>query len=780
MTQHTEIRKTEDTEKAGALIGQSVPRIDGQIKVTGAAKYITDLKRPGMLYGKILFSDRPHAKILGIDATKALELEGVKAVITAGDAPSILYGLYLFDHQIFARGRVRHIGEPVAAVAAVSKKAAEEALKLIVVEYEDLPAVFSWKEAIKPDAPILHPDVESYKGIYPYIKYGNVAMDARVSRGDIQRGFAEADFIFENTYKTSPMHQASIEPHACLAEWDSDGRVTIWTGTQQLSVCHSEVSKSLGLPQTKVRIIPAWLGAGFGGKLKSMHEQIAALLAKAAHAPVKLEMTREEEFTASHPRAGFEIHMKTGVKKDGRIVAKEVDVVSDVGAYSDHALGMVTHAITYSPGPYSVPNCSSRGRAIYTNNPDWGCMRGYGATEIAFATESQMDLIARALKIDPAELRRMNLVQEGEVYLTTQTMHNVHVADTMDQALEASGYYEKKGRLGPNRGIGVANSMLTAGFLGSSAFARLNEDGTLTLITAVTDLGTGNHTALAQIGAQTLGIPFEQVQIAPQDSDFSPYDTGSIASRTVFDAGNAIAIACTDVRNQVADIASKHFECGPEDVVIQNGLVFDKNQPHITKTLAEIASEAIFLRRQGPILGRGAIMINPPHDHEIGEGFSERPGAAFSFGTHIVEVEVDPDTGQVKILNYTASHDVGQVINQAGIEGQVAGGVVQGVGYSLYEELVTRDGKILNPSFVDYRIPTAMDTAFGIQTGFVEIPEMTGPFGAKGVGEATMIPNAAAVANAILDAIGVQPNETPFTPERLYWFIRESNKEPVR
>lgn len=767
-------------ETTDTIVGKSVPRIDGKIKVTGSAKYITDLKRPGMLIGKILYSDRPHAKILSIDTSKAIALEGVVAVITAADAPTILHGLYVFDRYIFARERVRHIGEPVAAVAAVSKKIAEEALKLIVVEYEDLPAVFSWQDAVKPGAPILHPDIKSYNAIYPYIKYGNVAMDARVSKGDIQTGFAEADMVFENTYKTNPMHQASIEPHACLADWDSDGRVTIWTGTQQMSVCHSEVSRSLGLPLPKVRIVPAWLGAGFGGKLKSMHEPIAALLAKAAQAPVKLEMSREEEFIASHPRAGFEIHMKTGVKKNGKIVAKEVDVVSDVGAYTDHALGMVTHAVSYTQGVYSIPHISARGRAIYTNNPDWGCMRGYGATEIAFATESQMDEIARALKIDPAELRRMNLAQDGEVYLTTQKLHNVHAADTMDQALKASGYFEKKGRMGANRGIGIANSVLTAGFLTSSAFARLNEDGTLTLITAVTDLGTGNHTALAQIASQTLGVPFEQIQIAPQDSDYSPYDTGSIASRTVFDAGNAIRIACTDVRNQVADIASRHFECDPADVVVKDGLVFDKSQPHITKTLADIATEAIFLCKQGPILGRGAIMNNPPHDHEIGEGFSERPGAAFSFGTHVVEVEVDPLTGQVKILNYTASHDVGQVVNLAGIQGQVQGGIVQGVGYSLYEELVTKDGKILNPSFVDYRIPTALDTAYNIQTEFVEIPEEAGPFGAKGVGEATMIPNAAAVANAIQDAIGVRITETPFTPERLYWAICEYNKERAK
>ncbi len=757
---------------AESIIGKPVKRIDGEIKVTGRAKYITDLSRPGMLWGKILFSDRPHAKIVRIDTAKAGALEGVRAVITAADAPAILYGLYIFDRYIFARDRVRHIGEPVAAVAATSKKIAEKALRLIEVVYEDLPGAFSMEDALKPDAYKIHPELEKYQGIYPYIKYGNVCMDARVSSGDVEAGFAEADLVFEQVYKTSPMHQSSIEPHACLAEYDFSGKLTVWTGTQQLSVCHSELAKCLGLPQTQVRVVPAWLGGGFGGKLKSLHEGICALLARAADAPVKIELTREEEMTATHPRANFVMRLKTGVKRDGRLVAKEVDVCTDVGAYSDHALGMVTHAITYAPGPYHIPHCSARGRAVYTNNPDWGCMRGYGGMEIAWATEAQMDVIAKALNMDPVELRRMNLVQEGEKYLTTQDLRSVHLVETMDSALKASHYYEKKGKMGPNRGIGLANSMLNTGFLASSAFLRLNEDGTVSVITAVTDLGTGNLTVLCQIAAETLGVPMDRVGIAAQDSDVSPYDTGSIASRTVFDAGNAVYRAAMDARKQVAELAALSLECDPSCIAIENGIIFDKDQPLVTKTIAEIASEAIFLRQQGPILGRGAIMINPPYDYHVGVGFDERPCGSFTFATHVVEVEVDPETGQVKVLNYTASHDVGQVLNQAGIEGQVEGGVVQGIGYGLYEELVVKDGKILNAGFTDYRLPTAMDTAFKIHSDFVEIPEERGPYGAKGVGEPPMIPPPPALANAILDAIGVQVTQTPISPERLYWAIQ--------
>ncbi len=388
---------------------------------------------------------------------------------------------------------------------------------MIEVEYEDLPAVFTIEDALKADAPIIHPDVKDYKGVAPYIKYSNVCMDATISQGDVQKGFAEADYVFEDVYKTSPMHQSSIEPHACLAEFDTTGKLTIWTGTQQLSICHSETCHALGVPQTQVRVIAAWLGGGFGGKLKSLFEPICALLAKAAKAPVKLELTREEEFAATHPRANFIIRMKTGVKKDGKLVAREVDVTCDMGAYADHAIGMVPHAMKFGTGAYDIPNCKVRGRAVYTNNPDWGCMRGYGGSEVAIAYEGQMDVIAKALKMDPVELRKMNLVHEGEMYLSGQELRSVHIQETMDQALAASHYYEKKGKMGPNRGIGLANSVLNTGLLASSAFVKLNEDGTANVITAVTDLGTGNLTVLCQIAAETLGIPVEKVSIAQQD-----------------------------------------------------------------------------------------------------------------------------------------------------------------------------------------------------------------------------------------------------------------------
>jgi CO/xanthine dehydrogenase Mo-binding subunit len=748
------------------VIGKSVPRIDGWEKVTGKAVYCTDAVRPGMLFGKILYSDRPHARIVNIDTSRALALEGVRAVVTAADAPTVLYGLYIRDRLIFARERVRHIGEPVAAVAATSERIAALAVKLIRVEYEDLPALFDPEDALKPDASHIHPDVASYSGIYDWIKGGNSCMEAHLQLGDVEQGFAQADYVFEDTYRTAPKYQAYLEPHACLADFDHSGRLTVWSGRQQLSVCHKELATALNVPMTAVRVIPLWLGGGFGGKLKSHLEPIAALLARKSARPVKITLTRDEDFVSTHSPAPFVVRLKTGVKRDGTLVAKHMDVLVDAGAYSDHAVGEGIHAISFAQGTYHIPNCTAHVRVVYTNNPDWGCMRGYGALESQFATESQMDTIAERLGIDPVDLRMQNLCRDGDQKVTGQRLHNVQIRDTMEAALGASGYREKKGRMGANRGIGVANMLLNSGLLFSSAFVRVNEDATVTLITAITDHGTGKLTALCQIVAGVLGVPVDRVGVASQDSDTSPPDTGSIASRTIYDSGNAVRLAAEDVRAQLAGVAAKTLNCRPEDMVVLDGKAYHRERAEESLTFAELVGISMYAGK-GPLLGRGSFVASAPYTSLPGPGFGEHPASTFMFGTHVAEVEVDPETGRTTVLNYTACHDVGQVINQAGIEGQVEGGVVQGIGCSLYEQLVVQDGRILNPSFVDYQIPTALDVP-PIKTLFVEVPDPTGPFGAKGIGEPPYIPPMPAIANAIADAVGVRVMELPITPERLW------------
>lgn len=755
-----------------SALGKSYPRVDGVAKVSGKAVYSSDFSLPHMLHGRILFSDRPHARILSVDCSRALSLPGVKAVITAADAPVVRTGIYIRDKLIFAREKVRFIGEPVAAVAAATERIAAEALELIRVEYEDLPAVTGVQEAADSQAPLIHPEVQNYASLAPYIRYGNVCMEARLSKGDVDRASAAADFVFEDTYTTRPHHQAPLAVHAAVANFEPDGRLTVWTSTQQVSLCHFEVAQALDMPMTRVCVVPLALGGGFGGRLKSGYEPVCALLSKAARAPVRLALSREEEFLATTPSPPFRITLRTGVTRDGTLVAKEAEILADVGGYADHVPGVVAHALALMEGPYRIPHCRGRARAVYTNNINYGCMRGYGVPQITFATESQMDSIAHRLGIDPVDFRQRNLCADGDVTVDAQTLHSVHVRETMEAALALSDYRAKKDRLGPHRGIGVANLMKATGFLPSSAVVRVNEDATVTIVTAVVDIGTGTHTALCQVAAEVLGIPVERVSVANSDSDTAPYDTGSIGSRTIYDSGNAVRLAAEDLRGQLIEVAARQLGCEPGAVVLDGGSAYREARPEHKIAFDALVGSALFATR-GPLMGHASWLSATPRDAPLGDGFYDGPYGTFGFGTHVAEVEVDPETGRVSVLNYTAIHDVGKVINPQGIMGQVQGGVIQGIGCALFEEMILEGGRVLNPNLVDYRVPTCPDSP-EVKVGFIEAPDPTGPFGAKGIGEYPILAPAAAVANAIFDATGVRVRDLPITPERLYFALQAS------
>jgi len=757
-------------------IGKSLPRVDSNSKATGKTKFISDLVRPGMLFAKLLLSDRPHARIVKIETSDAENLKGVHAVITSKDAPNRRFGLYLEDRLIFPETVVRYVGEPIAAVAAESEDLAEQAISLIKVVYADLPPVFSLEDSMRDDAIDLHPDLESYSGIHDYIRHKNVCMDARLNIGDVTEGFTNSEFIFEGEFSSQGMHQASLEPHSCMAELDINGRLCIWTGTQQLSVCHKEIATALDLPMTDVRVIPAWMGGGFGGKLKSQFEPIVGLLALRSKKPVKLALSREEEFLTARPRAPFKVKIKTGVSKDGVLMAREVDILADCGAYADHVIGTASHAITISQGPYRIPNCKARARVIYTNNRDWGCMRGYGAPQILFAVESQMDEIAYALGEDPAKFRLKNIATEGDKLISTQPFLALRARETLEKVLEESQFDQKKKELGENQGIGISTSLVLTGLLSSSALVRINEDATVTVITSVTDIGTGTYTVLTQIVAEKLGVPFEQVAVACMDSDTSPYDTGSIASRTTYDSGNAVRLASEDIIGRLKNIAATTLNCKAEEILYDAGKAFIKDNPARSLSFEELVGLSLYVHH-GPLIGQGSWIAAKPWEEKIGEGYGEAPYGTFMYGAHVAEVEVDPSTGKIAILNYTACHDVGRALNPVGIEGQIEGGVAQGIGYALYEEMVLEDGRLVNPNFTDYRVPTALDiprVAYQID----EEPDPTGPYGAKGIGEPPIIPPAAAIANAIRDAIGVRITSTPIKHEDLYFKLnfRESHQ----
>ncbi|MCZ7531968.1 MAG: xanthine dehydrogenase family protein molybdopterin-binding subunit [Acidimicrobiia bacterium] len=747
------------------IVGKSETRIDSIAKVTGASKYSTDFYLTNMLHAKVLFSDRPYARIVDIDVSKALALPGVKAVITGEDTPDTRYGIYLKDKTILAKNEVKYVGDRVAAVAAVSERVAEQAVSLISVTYEDLEPVFDTDAALAQSAPQLHPDLADYAAVFPYIRYGNVCMEAQLERGNVEEAFAEADVVLEGVYRTGAINHAPIEPHTCVAGFDQRGRLTVWTSTQQLSVCHAELAAALEMSMGEVKVVQLECGGGFGGKLKTNLEPVTALLAQKTGLPVRLAMTRSEEFIAANGRAPFSIRVKLGATRDGKLIGGDVDIVADAGGFSDHVIGTAGHALSSSEGVYQIPHWKVRARAVYTNNPDHGCMRGYGTIQALFALETHLDAMARELNMDPAELRLMNLVTEGDTLISGSTLHGVHIRETMKQALENSGYWDKKNKLGPNRGIGIANVVKTVGLLSSSANVHLSEDGTVSITTAAVEIGTGTHTVLSQIAAEVLGVSMNQISIAAPDSDHTAFDLGSIASRTVFDNGSAVRLASEDLCAKIAECAAQALGCARNEIVVSGGRAYKRSDPEVGMTLQAVAETSIY-GFGGPLIGVGSWSAYGHHDEPLGGGFAEGIYPAFGFGTHIAEVEIDPETGQVTILGYTASHDVGKAINPMAVVGQIEGGIAQGLGGSLWEEVMIEDGRIRNPNFVDYRLPTILDMP-RVKTSLVEIPDALGPFGAKGIGEHPILGPGPAIANAVADAAGVDITQIPITPERL-------------
>ena len=748
------------------VVGKTAVRPDVAEKVRGRAVYGADVSFPRMLHAKVLWSTRPHARIVRIDADRARALTGVHCVITGADAPAGRYGVYLRDQRIFATDRVIHAGEPVAAVAADSAAIAERARDLIEVEYEDLPAVFDPLAAMEAGAPIVHPELLSYTATYPAIKYGNVCLYTKLTQGSLDSGYGAADRIFEDTFRTQAMHQCHVEPRASTAGFDFGGKLTVWTSTQQVSGCQAELGMALGLPLTRVRVIATALGGGFGAKLKSTIEPIVALLALKTRRYVQLVITREEEFVAGRAHAPYIMTLKTGVKADGTLTAKHVRFIADCGGYSDHVLGTVGLAVTFAQGPYRIPNAEAEGFCVYTNNPNFGCMRGYGVTEMTFATESQMDMIAGRLGIDPIDIRRKNLVREGDVILSTQPLRSVTIDSTMDAALEASGWHGKRGKLGPGRGIGVANTILNMGLLASSASIRLNEDGTVSVLTGIVDVGTGAQLVLAQIAAEELGVPLSDVAVAAVDSDISPWDLASIASRTTWDAGNAVRLAAADAKQRLLALAADVMKLPVEQLDTRQGYVYDVNDSERRTSFAALSGISMFVKG-GPIMGQGSYLGEPGFATPVGEGYPQPPSASFVFGTHVAEVSVDVETGKVMVERLTAAHDVGRAVYPLGVVGQIEGGAVQGLGFALYEEMLIKDGQVLNPSFLDYKLPTILDVP-EVVPEIVEIPDARGPFGAKGVGEPPLIGPAAAIANAVYDAVGVRITDLPLTPEKVW------------
>lgn len=750
------------------IVGRPMPRRDGLLRASGQVVYGVDFKVSGMLWGKIVRSEHPCARILRIDASRALSLPGVKAVVTGQDAPDGLYGARLWDEPILAKDRVRYVGEPVALVAAVDEDTASEAAQRIEVEYEPLPALFSPFEALREDAPLIHPDLGSYFhrefDCHP-VPGTNIASHIKIRKGDIAAGFAQADLVHEDTYQTHPVHCAYIEPHAAVARWEPNGRLTVWSSTQCPFLVRRQLAVALKMPVSRIRVLATAVGGGYGGKALMKIEGACALLARAAHRPVKLVFTRSEEFIGTNTRHAFSIDIKTGAKKDGTLVACEARLVVDNGAYTDAGDGVCWEATIGATGPYVIPHQKVDGLLVYTNKIPGGPFRGFGWPQVHWAFEQNVDALAHRLGIDPLEIRLKNAVEEGSLSSTGEALHSVGLKACLRAAADAIGWDKRERQ--PNRGYGISVvNKLSIPYTSSSAFVKVNEDGTIHLLCSAVDLGQGSDNAMIQIAAEELGVRAEDVDLIPADTDTTPFDDGARSSRLTFHMGNAVRKAAAEARQEILRRAEAVLEVAAQDLELRNGRISVVGQPGPFLNLAELVMRSHWLHG-GPILGRGSHVDEDIVAMDPETGQSPRPAAYFEYGAQAAQVEVDPETGQLTVLRMSSAHDCGRAINPLAVEGQIEGGAATGLGFVLMEEVQIEEGRVTNPNFMNYCLPTALDMP-PLATVIVEgYPHREGPFGAKGVGEASCIGIPAAIGNAVYDAVGVRITRTPITWERV-------------
>lgn len=741
------------------IIGKPVVQVDAVERVSGAAQFVADITLPGMLWGKVLRSPLPHARIAHIDVSRALRLPGVKAVVTAEDTPKTRFGPMVPDNTILAVDRVRFVGEEVAAVAAVDEDTAEEALELIRVDYEELPAVFDPLVALEPGSPQLHEHASN-----------NVAHRFYVERGDVEGALREAEYVFEERFVTSQAYHSYLEPMACIASWDLRGRVTMYLSTQVPHLARLTYAKALGLPPGRVRIIKPYVGGGFGAKLEHPLHLVCAVLAQKAGRPVKIVNSREEDFMAANPRVQLVIDLKLGFKRDGTIVAKVVRVVGRNGGRTHYAPAVVSTACYRIDALYHFGSVKEEGLTVYTNTVPTSAFRGFGNPQSTFAVESALDVAAEALGLDPITIRLKNAVRSGDITIHGWRVQSCGLEECIRRATALAGWSEKKKSKKPYHGIGLAccnhvsgNRGVFAAYDGASAVVHVNAQGQATLYAAEGDMGQGQNTVLAQIVSEETGIPINDIKVAFVDTDISPFGLGSYASRSSLMGGRAVHAAAIEVRRQLLGAAAELLGCREEELDLRGGRAVLRDDPERYISVQEIAEYLVFQKGHGePIIGRGSFSPDtvPPDPHTKYGNISP----AYPFACHVAEVEVDPETGQVTVLSYVAAQDVGRILNLTTAEGQVHGGVAMGIGTTLMERMIEENGKILNPNFLDYRVPGPLDLP-RIQALFVESVDPAGPYGAKGLGEPALNPVHAAIGNAISDAIGVRFTKIPITPE---------------
>ncbi len=747
-----------------STIGQPVARIEGPEKLSGRARYTGDYQVPGMLYGAVLRSPFPHARLLRVDTSRARHAPGVRAVISGPEIGERLYGRAVVDVPILAVDRVRFVGEPVAAVAAEDPEAAEAALDLIEVEYEELSAVFDPFAAMRPDAPILHPRVREYKRAAAggYISDSeaelpnvpNLCAYQLVTRGDVAQGFREADLVLEHSYRTSSQHQGYLEPHSCIVEARADGGARIWASNKAPFGLRSLLARDLGVPEEAILLEPMLVGGDFGDKGSPMLIPLAYFLSRAAGRPVRLVLSWREEFQAANPRHPAWITIRSGVNRDGKLVAREVQAVYASGAYAGFkpfTSGRLPTSLRQAAGVYRIPHFKFEMKMVYTNHVPMGHMRGPGGAQIAFAAESEMDRLAEAVGLDPIEFRLRNAIKEGDLSPEGMSWTSVRMEECLQAVKEASGWGRPK-PLHVGRGVAVAEEGAGLGGGGSSSIIEVHADGTATLITSVNDQGSGSHTMLTQVVAHELQLPLDRVRLRFTGTD-GPWDRGSSAASVTRAAGQATIGAAAEVREKLAAIAAEFLGCPPEQVELVDGQFRDRARPTASLSFAEVAGHAC--RDGAPVTG-----FYRYEDRLTGT-------ATTSYVAQVAEVEVDPETGQVRVRRIVSAADVGTVLNAIGVDGQLDGASVMGLGFATTEELSIVDGRVETTGHHDYKLPTMADVPI-LETVLITSGVGEGPYGAKSVGELTNLTIPAAIANAVFDAVGVRVTELPITAERVY------------
>lgn len=749
------------------VVGKSLPRFDAPGKVTGTAVYAADFAVPGMLVGKILRSTEPHARIVRLDVTRARGLPGVRAVISAADVPEVRYGGGLKDETVFAAGKVRYVGQPVAAVAGTTPEAADAALAAIELVYGPLPAVLDLDAALAPNAPLVHEDWEGYTAIPILHRDGNVCNRARIVVGDVERGFEEADRIFEHRFKTGMVHQGYTEPRAAVAQWDSSGTVTVWSNTQLPFEVQHTLAEILEVSPSKIRVIVPGIGGGFGGKLRVGVEHFAAFLAKKAGRPVKVMTTSEEELTAAYPRQGTVIELRTGVTRDGRLTAKAGRIWFDTGAFAGSGPGVASVATLVLAGPYRIPNLHLEGFAVYTNKTNCGSFRAPSGPQSNFAVESQMDIIADALGLDPLEFRLRNIVREGDEGPTGQVLNAVGLEECLRRAAAAIGWSDRRPERWRGKGLACGWWTTTGG--SSGVYVKINPDGTVVLSTGAAEIGTAALTGAAQVLAEELGVDLTDISVVSADTLSTPFDFGAQGSRTAFAVGNACRAAVTDLKPRIFALAAARLGVEAEACALANKHVVAGEKQISLADLARLSQQT-----GGGLIAQGTFIAPPTaYDTKRVEGHVYPAFHSPSFHAHAVDLSVDPDTGEITIHKYVVAQDVGFAMNPTYIEGQIEGGVAQGLGQALSEELVYDGGRVLNANLTDYKMPTTLDMP-RVETILVQHPSLAGPYGAKGVGEPPNIEPPAAVANAVAAATGLRVTTLPITAEKIALGLRDA------